>query len=300
MEEKNGIVLALFGTSVEEGLPGLLNIRDKVRAQFPGTTLRMAFTSDIVRRIWQQRANDPEYIRMLPYIPDEIYSIQGPLATIANLHDAGHKSLVVQAVHIAPAVEYEDLCRCVAGLNSIKTIKSDNKQVVNLVVGRPVLGDFDSPYSCAEDIQLAASALKADIIMAREDDAALVYLGHGNKSVSACDLYGKFVAEMRRQYPDTITVMTTLEGEPSVEEAIAELNYANVQKVLLKPFLITSGGHVMKDMMGSHSASVLNRLKQAGFDVTPIAKGLGEQDAFAHIFVRHIEDAARDAGLELR
>lgn len=299
-ESKNAIVLAMFGTAIEPALVGLLNIRDKVRAQFPETPVRVAFTSGIIRRIWQQRTNDPEYVRAHPEISDNILHVQSPLAAIANLQDAGYGAIVVQAVHIAPAEEYADLCSCVVGLNSIKTAKSGDNPLINLVVGRPALGAFDPRYPYTEDIANTARALEADAVLARRENAALVYLGHGNRHLPARNIYVEFAEEIRRKYPKTLIIVTTLEGKPSMDEAIAELQSHKVEKVLLKPFLIAAGGHVVKDMMGEQPESVVSRLRQAGFDVQPVLQGLGEQDDFAQIFVQHIADAARDAGMELR
>ncbi|MDH3329016.1 MAG: sirohydrochlorin cobaltochelatase [Desulfobulbaceae bacterium] len=299
-ELKNAVVLAMFGTSVEHALAGLLNIRDRMVGRFPETPVHIAFTSNIIRRVWQERAKDPEYVLSHPEIPNDILNVRGPLAAIADLQDAGFDSIVVQAVHIAPAEEYVDLCAHVAGLNSIKTIKSNSGLFRNLVVGRPALGTFDTRYPYTADIKTAARSLFSDAALARQEGAALVYLGHGNSYVPARNIYVEFAAEMRRQYPDTPIVMTTLEGIPSYDEAIAELQGHNLRKVLLKPFLIAAGGHVAKDMMGDQPESLKNRLEHAGFAVHPLLKGLGEQDDFAQIFVQHAADAANDAAIELR
>ena len=50
VEHKNGIVLAMFGTSVEPALQGLLNIRTKMIERYPDTPVRIAFTSNIIRK----------------------------------------------------------------------------------------------------------------------------------------------------------------------------------------------------------------------------------------------------------
>jgi sirohydrochlorin cobaltochelatase len=144
---ENAIMLAMFGTSVEHALPGLLNIRAQMTARFPGTPVSMAFTSATVRRIWRQRANDPAYVRSHPEIPAVILSIRGPRAAIVDLQDAGYRAIIVQAVHMAPAREYEDLCDCVAGLNSGKAGKPGSRPSAALIVGRPALGSFGTLMS---------------------------------------------------------------------------------------------------------------------------------------------------------
>ncbi|MDW7772949.1 MAG: sirohydrochlorin cobaltochelatase [Desulfobulbaceae bacterium] len=299
-ESKNAILLAMFGTSFEPALAGLLNIRDKMIERFPGTAVRMAFTSNIIRRIWQQRAADREYIRSHPQIPDDVLRVRGPLAAIACLQEEGFHTIVVQAVHIAPAAEYTDLCSCVAGLASISTTMPGKRLFRHLVVGRPALGAFDSRYSYQDDLKTAARCLAADVALAAREKAGLVYFGHGSNSPSAVNIYHEFAVEMRRQYPETPIVVITLAGKLSGSRAFDELREYNVHKVLLKPFLIAAGGHVVKDMMGGHPESLNQRLGQAGFVVHPLFHGLGEQDEFARIFVQHAADAAGDAAIDLR
>ena len=300
MEHNNGIVLAMFGTSVEEALPGLTNIRDRMAEQFPETPVRIAFTSNIIRRIWQERAKNPAYLRDHPDIPPDILQVQGPLAAIANLQDEGFGSIVVQPVHIAPAEEFFDLASYVEGLNSIKTVKAKLKPFAQLVLGRPALGTFGTEYPYARDIIAAARTLSADAGLVEEKNTALVYMGHGNRYFPSSGVYLEFAAEMCRQYPDTLTVMTTLEGFPSVDDAISLLKEHDIEQVILKPFMVVAGNHALGDMIGSKPESLKNRFEEAGFTVRPVVSGLGEQDEFSRIFVQHTIDAANDAGIRLR
>ena len=53
VEPKNAIVLAMFGTTVEPALDGLLNIRTQLMEKYPHTPVRVAFTSNIIRKTWQ-------------------------------------------------------------------------------------------------------------------------------------------------------------------------------------------------------------------------------------------------------
>jgi sirohydrochlorin cobaltochelatase len=299
LKQKNAIVLAMFGTSVEPALAGLLNIRDKVVERFPQTQVRIAFTSNIIRRIWQQRALDLEYIPAHPEVPADILNIQGPLATIANLQDEGFDAIVVQPVHIAPAEEYVDLTSYVTGLNSINTVKSKHRPFANLVLGRPALGTFGTAYPYADDIVSVASSLAPDATLAEQEKAALFYMGHGNRYYPSSGVYLEFVGTMRKQYPNVLTVMSLVEGFPDVDAVIAELKAHNIEKVLLKPFMVVAGDHIMKNMIGNKDDTLESRLEREGFVVKPVLNGLGEQDMFAQIFVDHTADAARDAAIEL-
>lgn len=300
MEDRNGIVLAMFGTSVAKALPGLTNIRDLVVEQFPETPVRIAFTSKIIRRIWQKRAEDPDYLHAHPDIPADILHVQGTLAAIANLQDEGIDSIVVQPIHIAPAEEFFDLASYVEGLNSINTVKAKQQPFTRLVLGRPALGTYGTEYPYSRDLVSAAETLSDDAGLAEQDNTALVYMGHGNRYFPSSGVYLEFAAEMRRQYPGTLTVMATLEGFPTIDDAISLLRDNEIEQVILKPFMVAAGRHALDDMIGDKSESLKNRLEEGGFSVRPVVQGLGEQDDFAGIFVQHIKDAASDAGIRLR
>ncbi|GBE13442.1 MAG TPA: sirohydrochlorin cobaltochelatase [Desulfobacteraceae bacterium] len=298
VEHKSAIVLAMFGTAVESGLPGLLHVRELMARAWPQTPVRIAFTSNIIRRIWRQRAQDRQYAQNHPEVPAAVLKVQGPLAAIANLLDAEYDSVVVQPVQIAPAGEFFALAATVESLNSIRTIKPGVKPVPTLAIGRPALGTFGAGYPYVADVRAAAESLAADARLAEEAGAALLYMGHGSNYFPSGGIYLQFAAAMRELYPGVLTVIANLEGFPSVDDALVLLRESGTEKVILKPFLVAAGGHVRKDMVGPGSWKA--RLEREGFTVEPILSGLAEQDSFVRIFIDHAADAAADAGIVLR
>ncbi len=297
---KNAIVLAMFGTTVETALKGLLNVREEINRAYPQTPVKIAFTSNIIRKIWQKRAADPMYAKAHPEVPYDILHVQGPLATIANLQDQGFDTIVVQPTHVAPAEEYLDLCEYIRGLNSIKTIKARFMPFHKLVVGRPALGTFGPQHPYSEDIKAVVEALEADAELARREKAALVYMGHGNDFFPSGGSYLQFQAQMRKTYPDVLTFIGTVEGFPGLDDVMAQLKHAGIKRVVLKPMMVVAGDHAMNDMAGSEPDSWKSVMVKAGIQVVPVLHGLGEQDAFARIYVDHAADAAADAGITLR
>lgn len=296
---KNAIVLAMFGTTVEPALKGLLTIRDELAATFPATPVRIAFTSNIIRGVWRERAKDPAYVAAHPEIPADILAVQGVLAAIANLQDAGYDTIVVQPTLIAAAEEFHDLSACVQSLNSIRTMKPKYKPFQQIVIGRPALGAYSLARPYGEDIMAAARVLAEDARQARQAGAALVYMGHGNEHFPSGGLYLEFAARMRELYPETFTVIGTVEGFPAFDDVLAQLKHAGVKKVLLKPFMVVAGDHAMNDMAGPEVDSWKSRLEKEGISVVTVQRGLGEEREFARLFVRHAMEAARDAGIVL-
>ncbi len=300
VEHKNGIVLAMFGTTVEPALQGLLNIKAKMAKAYPNTPVRFAFTSNIIRKIWQKRAVDPAYIKSHPEVPSEILHVKGPLATIADFQDDGYDTLVVQPTHIAPAEEFLDLTSYVNALASIDTIKEKFKPFNKLVIGRPMLGTFGVQHPYAEDIRTAVKAMQEDVDRARKEGAALVYMGHGNDHFPSGGSYLQFEHEMNAAYPDVMTAVGTVEGYPAFEEMLAELKSKGIKKVVIRAFMIVAGDHATNDMAGPEKDSWKSRLEKEGITVLPYLHGMGENDKVAQIYVNHAADAARDAGIVLK
>ncbi len=300
VEHKTGIILAMFGTTVEPALQGLLNIRDRMVRAFPGTPVRFAFTSNIIRRIWRKRAHNPAYIKAHPEIPPEILNVKGPLAAIADFQDDGYDTLVVQPTHIAPAEEFLDLTSYVKALASIDTIKEKFKPFHKLVIGRPMLGTFGVTHPYAEDIKVAVKAMQEDVERARQKKAALVYMGHGNDHFPSGGDYVQFAHEMNVAYPDVLTVVGTVEGYPGLGQVLARLKEEKVTNVYIRAFMVVAGDHAHNDMAGPDADSWKSVMEKAGITVHPYLHGMGENDRVADIYVRHAEDAAQDAGITLK
>ena len=172
--DKKAIVLAGFGTSYPSALVAITNIRDTVQKAFPKTTVKLAFTSNIIRKIWHRRQNDQKFLADNPNIPKDILYVKGPLATIADLQDEGYNIIIVQPTHIYFGEEYSDLSSYINGLNSIKTIKAKFMPFKKLVIGRPLLGKCGIEHDYHEDLIPAAKALAPDVELAKKNKAALV------------------------------------------------------------------------------------------------------------------------------
>jgi sirohydrochlorin cobaltochelatase len=299
-EPRTAVVLAMFGTTVEPALNGLLNIKEEMEKAYPQTEVQLAFTSNIIRKIWQKRAQDPAYVKAHPEVPAAILHAQGPLATIANLQDQGFADIIVQPTHISLGEEYLDLTAYVKALASIKTIKPHFKPFNTLVIGRPALGTFGKQHPYSEDIIMVAMSLAIDAKLAQKNKAALVYMGHGNDYFPSGGAYLQFEKEMRRLYPEVQTYIGTVEGFPSFADVLKNLKKDGIKTVLIKPFMTVAGDHARNDMAGDEADSWQNMLEKEGISTIPVLRGLGEQDAFAGVFVSHLLDTATDAGITLK
>jgi len=302
VEHKNAIVITMFGTTVESALDALLNIRSEVTKKYPHTEVRIAFTSNIIRKKWQHRAKDPAYIKAHPEVPDYILHVKTPLATIADLQNEGFDTIILQPTHISMGEEFLDLHTYVDGLMSMGTLKKPKyKPFYKISLGRPAMGTYGTKHPYTEDIERVAKILGTDVKLAKKENAGLVYMGHGNEFFPGNGgAYLELAATMRKMHQGVVTVVGNVEGYPAIEDVIETLHLYGIKKVVLKPFMVVAGDHTLNDMASDEEDSWKSILTKNGFEVICIPKGLGENKKFANIFVSNIGDAAKDAGIKLQ
>ncbi len=297
--EETAIVLAVFGTSFPEALPGILTIYDEVRAAYPETPVRLAFTSNIIRRIWHSRQDEQEFLAAHPEIPREILAVKAPLATIADLVDEDYGHIVVQPTHIAAGEEFNDLAALVRALNSITTIKERNRPFQQIILGRPALGQPGIKFPYRRDLERVAALMAADVEQARQNNSALVYMAHGNRTFST-GVFFELEHLMRQRYPEIPIYFTMATGFPGMEHTAQRLAADGVDRALLVPFMTVAGDHARNDMAGDDDDSLQSLLRSRGIKPTAKLEGLGERKDFARIFVENIRDTAAEAGIDLQ
>lgn len=297
--EKSGIVLAVFGTSHETALHSILNIHKKVVEAFPNTPVRLAFTSNMIRKIWQKRAADAAYLQAHSEIPRDVLNVKGVLASIADLQDMGIDYILVQPVHMAAGEEYADLASYVAGLNSIRTMKPKNMPFKGIILSRPIMGTYSLQHDYREDLKTLAEVLVEDVKKAKKNKQVLIYMAHGNEYMPA-GYYMEFEYIMNQMYPDVTTFITMVEGFPGLDVLRKKLKHVHAKKVMLRPLMVVAGDHAKNDMAGEEPESMRSILEKDGFQVETELRGLGSLDAFADLVVSRVKDAAFDAGLELK
>ncbi|MBW1646224.1 MAG: sirohydrochlorin cobaltochelatase [Deltaproteobacteria bacterium] len=295
--DKVAIVIASFGTTVPNGIAAIANIQKKITEAFPGVPVRLTFTSNIIRSVWKKRQAEADKW-LAQGTPKDFLYVKGIIPTIGDLIEDGYQTIIVQPTHIYQMEQYMDLLSYVNALNSIKTIKKRWMPIKKIVVGRPAMGQFGDRYDYHEDMKKALETLGADAELARRQGAVLVYMAHGNEYMST-GIYCEAQKMMRQLYPDVQTFFGSVEGFPGLADVVKSLRHAKSKKVVLKPFMIVAGDHATNDMAGEEADSWKNVIAKQGFQVYPVLTGLGQNDAFAELFVAHIKDAARDNGISL-
>ncbi len=297
-DAKTAIVLASFGTTVPSALKAIVNIQKKIKKAFPGVPVKLTFTSNIIRSVWKKRqAESKKWLNM--GIPKEVLYVENIIATIGDLREDGYRNIIVQPTHVFFMEQAQDLSSYVNAFASIKTTKKKWMPFDHVVMGRPALGGPGDKYPYREDMEKALKTLKADVELARKNKAVLVYMGHGNEHWST-GIYMEAAKKMRELYPDVVTYIGSVEGYPGIDDIARFLSHFDSGKVVLKPFMIVAGDHATNDMAGDEPDSWKNILSKKGFEIITVLSGLGSNDEFAQIFVDHIKDAAKDAGIKIK
>ena len=287
------IVLAAFGTTYPASLEPILAMLRDVEKRYPNIPIHLAFTSNIIRRKWHERAGDENYRCEHPAVPAQIYTVKNVLGAMADLQNEGYRRIVVQPLLIVDGEEYRDLVAYVEALGAIRTHKPQLQPFAKVAIGKPLLGTF----AHREQLDALVRALKPDIDTARAADATLVYMGHGNENM-AQGAYYELEILLRREYNIPVCI-GLVEGLPDFETVREKLASAGTRKVLLKPLMYVAGDHARNDMAGDEEDSWLTLLENDGYQVTAILEGLGQSPAVRAIFLDLLEQAAQQAAIEL-
>jgi sirohydrochlorin cobaltochelatase len=294
-------ILPSFGTTVPPGVEDILNIQRKVEAAFPGIPVRNTITSNIIRSIWKKhQAGAQKWLDA--GIPADILYVKNVISTFGDLIEEGYRNIIVHSTHIFFMEHPHDLMQYVDAMRSIRTLKEKWRPFDKIAFDRPASGTIGPRYDYAKDLEKALETAPPDVELARREKAALVYMAHGNE-FRPSRIFIEAQKKMREMYPQVITLFGVVAGSPGIDEVVEALGEAKPKfktcKVVLKPFMIVAGDHAFNDMAGDGEEYRKNILNAKKYPVTPVLKGLGSNDAFAQIFVKHIRDAARDAGIPL-
>ena len=257
VKTEKAILLVTFGTSYPEARLAFNHIEDMVRAEFPDTEVRWAYTSKIIRKILKKRG---EYV----------YS---PAEALAKLGEDGYTHVAVQSLHVIPGEEYENLQITVNAFNGMP------KGIQKVQLGRPLLYDNEDHMKLADFIDLEYK----DKIGKNE---ALVLMGHGTHH--AANIYYPGFQYYLNQKSDKYLV-GTVEGFPTLEQVIPQLKKSGVKLVTLAPFMSVAGDHARNDMAGDEEDSWKRIFEKEGFEVQTVLKGMAEYSQVVNIWLDHLK-----------
>ena len=175
------------------------------------------------------------------------------------LKDKGFEEIITMSLHILDGIEYSKL---------------DDKFGK---ISKPLLADDEDFEKIVENKEFN------DL----EGNDAIVFMGHGTES-EADYAYQKLQEEYLKAGKDNIFI-ATVEGKVTIKDVIEKMKGKGFKKILLKPFMIVAGDHAKNDMSSDDEDSWKTILKNEGYEVTSVLKGMGEYEFIRKMFMDKLE-----------
>ena len=256
---KKGILLVAFGTSVPEAKKGIDSLETAAKKAFPDIEVRMAYTSNIIRRKLKKEQN---------------VSIPTPPEALAAMNDEGFTHVFVQPMHVIPGEEYDVLKSVVDGYASME----GKYAFADIVLGRPFLSDGGDCEAMAEILVRRFEKTPSDTVV--------VLMGHGTHHMANA-MYSAMQLTLSRVSDRFF--LGTVEAAPTFEDTLKAIRKTQYKKVVLAPFMVVAGDHAMNDLAGEDDPeSWLNMFKKEGFSVETSLSGIGEYPEIAELFTSRL------------
>ena len=254
MTNKKALLMVHFGTTHNDTRELTIDkINKKFSDEFKDYDLFNAYTSRMVLKRLKDRG--------------EIFDT--PLKALEKMVEAGYDELIVQASHIIPGIEYENL---------LKEINSFSENFKSIKIGKPLLYNL-------EDYQKSVETLAEDYVPKNKKEA-LVLVCHGTDSPLGAS-YAMLEYIFDAYDHENVYVVAT-KAYPLMDTLIKKLKKDGIEAVRLAPFMFVSGEHAKKDM----GIDYKNELEENGIKVNEVIfKGLGEFEGIQEIFLQHLKNA---------
>ena len=243
---------------------------DKSAILIPGFEVRLAFTSNIIRRKIARESGE---------------LITNPVQALALLNDEGFDRVYVMPTHMIPGEEFDEIQNVVQAFRTLKGKYGFN----TLKLGRPFMNGVDD---CEGMADLLLERFKAQL---KDEHTAIVLMGHGTPEHFANALYSQLQLALDTKAYGRIFV-GTVEAAPKIDDVIAKLKrHPEITKLVLSPLMIVAGDHAHNDLAGEDDPeSWINILKAQGYkDITTYLVGLGQDKNLARKFeskIRELKD----------
>lgn len=244
--DKAALLMVHFGTTYDETRALTIDaINHKAKEAFPQFDIHEAYTSRIVmRRLKAKGIEKPT-----------------PTEALARLKEEGYTHVIVQSSNIIEGIEMESLrTEAEAALPWFKDLR----------VGNPLL------YS-VEDYEAVVAALTQEA----PKEGSVVFVGHGTYTPITAT-YAMMDYMLKAKGFGNYHV-GTIEGYPSFDDMLKQLQKDGTKQVTLVPFMFVAGDHANNDI----AIDWKENLTQAGYEVNVHMEGLGQNAAIQDQFINH-------------
>lgn len=259
--DKGAVLMVHFGTTYDDTRMLTIDaINAKMKAAFPGTEVREAWTSRIILR--KLKARGVERLN--------------PTEALIRLHEEGYTHILIQSTNIIEGTEMKALRREVESLSlNFRDIR----------VGNPLL------YA-PEDYAVVVKAITGEMNQAVKGGQKLL-VGHGTPDAATAS-YAMFDYMLKSEGHPEYHV-GTVEGYPEYDDALRVLKKSKSRVVTLAPLMFVAGDHARNDIAGEWKEN----LEKEGYKVNLYLKGLGENPGVQDLFIGHARFAAGHKAVDM-
>lgn len=255
---KKAILIVSFGTSYENTRKRTIDaIERDIADAFPVCPAYRAWTSKMI--IAKLKKRDGIIIHTVKEAMEQM------------LLD-GITDVIVQPTHVINGIENDQM-------------KADalsfSDRFSSIVFGNPLL-------TTEEDNQAVVQAVAGEF-QDMDQETALVLMGHGTEHY-ANSVYAALDYRFKDMGHKNI-FLGTVEAYPALDSLLRAADSFQPKKIVLAPFMIVAGDHAHNDMAGDSPDSWVCQFENAGFEVCPIIKGLGEYPGIRRMYVEHAQKA---------
>ena len=252
------IMVVSFGTSYEASRKATIEkIEQDIRNAFQDHRIYRAWTSKFIISILKKRDN---------------YTVPTIKEALEQMITDGIREVVVQPTHILDGIE-----------NNImkEEVLSYKESFDKIAFGTPLLAD-------SKDESQAINAVTTEFSDLKETEA-LVFMGHGTTH-QVNTVYAGLDQKFKESAHANVFI-GTIEADPTIHNLVKEVTSFQPSKIYVTPFMIVAGDHANNDMAGDSPDSWVCQFENAGFEVCPIIKGLGEYPGIRRMYVEHAQKA---------
>lgn len=257
-QTNKAILVVSFGTSYEASRKATIEkIEQDISNAFSAYQVYRAWTSKMIISVLKKRDN---------------YIVPTVKEAMEQMIRDGIRELVVQPTHILDGIE-----------NNVmkEEVLSYKESFDKIAFGNPLL-------ALPEDKQKAIDAVNSEFSDLR-DSEALVLMGHGTTH-QVNVVYAGLNKEFKSAGNSNVFI-GTVEADPTIHDLVKEVTAFQPSRIYVTPFMIVAGDHAHNDMAGDSPDSWVSQFKNAGFEVCPVLKGLGEYPRIRAMFVEHTHEA---------
>ena len=254
---KKAIMSISFGTNdPETRTKNIDRLEADFKAAHPECPLYRVITNESVMELLQEEG-------------DPVYAVREAMARMV-LDGVTH--LYAQPSYLLNGKEFKEL---------EEMIYSHKADFIQVKVGEPLLHSHD-------DIELTAKALMKSDYADLAEDEAVVFVAHGSPHTSNATYCALDYVFKDLGYENAH--VATFNAFPKIDTVIRHLKKAGTKRVHVAPFMFVAGQSAMEGVCGDAANSMKSRLTQAGFEVIPHRKCLGEYEGIRMVFQNHLEN----------